>query len=110
MDLKLTNKVAVVTGASKGIGLAVTRALVAEGANVVAGARTTEGLDKLERVTAVAIDLATPQGPAALVQRALDAHGTIDILVNNVGATSWPLSARPARRCHTCSHAARATL
>jgi len=86
MDLKLIDKVAVVTGASKGIGLAVTRALVAEGANVVAGARTTEGLDKLERVTAVAIDLATPRGPAALVQRALDAHGTIDILVNNVGA------------------------
>jgi NAD(P)-dependent dehydrogenase (short-subunit alcohol dehydrogenase family) len=86
MDLKLTDKVAVVTGASKGIGLAVTRALVAEGANVVAGARTTDGLDKLKRVTAMAIDLATPQGPAALVQRALDAHGTIDILVNNVGA------------------------
>src|SRR5258705_5167842 len=86
MALKLTNRVAVVTGASRGIGLPVPRALVGEGANVVAGARTTEGLDKLERVTAVAIDLATPQGPAALVQRALDAHGTIDILVNNVGA------------------------
>ncbi|HKB46573.1 MAG TPA: oxidoreductase [Ktedonobacterales bacterium] len=86
MDLKLTDKVAVVTGASKGIGLAVTRALVAEGATVVAGARTTEGLDNLERVTAMAIDLATPHGPAALVQRALDAHGAIDILVNNVGA------------------------
>src|SRR5258708_12211196 len=86
MDLKLTDKVAVVTGASKGIGLAVTRALVAEGATVVAGARTTEGLDNLERVTAMAIDLATPHGPAALVQRALAAHGAIHILVNNVGA------------------------
>ena len=40
MDLELTDKVAVVTGASKGIGLAVTRALADEGARVVAGART----------------------------------------------------------------------
>ena len=86
MDLKLTNKVAVVTGASKGIGLAATRALVEEGAYVVAGARQTEGLDSIERVTALAVDLATPQGPAALIQRALDEHGKIDVLVNNVGA------------------------
>ena len=42
MDLELTDKIAVVTGASKGIGLAVTRALVAEGARVVAGARSIE--------------------------------------------------------------------
>ena len=86
MDLNLTNKVAVVTGASKGIGLAATRALVEEGAYVVAGARQTEGLDSIERVTALAVDLATPQGPAALIQRALDEHGKIDVLVNNVGA------------------------
>ena len=61
MDLHLTNKVAVVTGASKGIGLAVTRALVAEGANVVAGARSiTDELVALSdtgQVLAVAIDL-----------------------------------------------------
>ena len=42
MDLMLENKVAVVTGASKGIGLAVTKALVQEGAHVVAGALTTD--------------------------------------------------------------------
>ena len=45
MDLGMTDKVAVVTGASKGIGLAVTRALAEEGAVVVAGARHTESLD-----------------------------------------------------------------
>ena len=44
MDLQLTGKVAVVTGASKGIGLAITRALAREGAFVVAGARTVDAL------------------------------------------------------------------
>ena len=86
MDLGLADKVAVVTGASKGIGLAVVRALLDEGASVVAGARSTESLDGLERVTAVGVDLAAPEGPALLVQRAIDEHGRVDVLVNNVGA------------------------
>src|SRR5213592_527298 len=86
MDLDLAGKVAVVTGASKGIGLAVTRALVAEGARVVAGARTVDALAKIDGVTAMSVDLASREGPASLVQRAIDEHGKIDILVNNVGA------------------------
>jgi len=86
MDLELADKVAVVTGANKGIGLATTKALLAEGARVVAGSRTTESLDGLDGVTAVALDLATADGPAALVQHALDEHGRLDVLVNNVGA------------------------
>ena len=45
MDLGLDGKVAVVTGASKGIGLAITKALAAEGALIIAGARTTDGLE-----------------------------------------------------------------
>ena len=53
MDLQLADKVAVVTGANRGIGFAVTRALLAEGAYVVAGSRTTDNLDGLERVIAV---------------------------------------------------------
>jgi len=85
MDLKLTNKVAVVTGASKGIGLAITRALSEEGAHVVAGARSIESLRSLDRVIPVALDLTSPEGPAQLVKRALDEHDRIDVLVNNVG-------------------------
>jgi short chain dehydrogenase len=64
MDLKLADKVAVVTGANKGIGFAVTEALVAEGALVVAGSPSTENLDGLDRVIAMPVDLAAPEGPA----------------------------------------------
>jgi NAD(P)-dependent dehydrogenase (short-subunit alcohol dehydrogenase family) len=86
MDLKLTDKVAVVTGASKGIGLAIAKAFVAEGARVVAGARNVESLRGLEGVTPVALDLTTVEGPRALIERALGEHGRVDVLVNNVGA------------------------
>ena len=86
MDLGLTGKVAVVTGASRGIGLAITRALAEEGALVVAGARTTDSLEGIDGVLPVAVDLSAPDGPGLLVGRALDAHGRLDVLVNNVGA------------------------
>lgn len=85
MDLQLTDKVAVVTGASKGIGLAVTRTLVEEGAIVVAGSRRIDSLAGLERVTAVAVDLGKPDAPAELIARAVDQFGGIDVLVNNAG-------------------------
>jgi NAD(P)-dependent dehydrogenase (short-subunit alcohol dehydrogenase family) len=86
MDLELTDKVAIVTGASKGIGLAITRAFLAEGARVVAGARSVESLQGLAGVTPVALDLTTSAGPQALIDRALEVHGRVDVLVNNVGA------------------------
>jgi NAD(P)-dependent dehydrogenase (short-subunit alcohol dehydrogenase family) len=86
MDLGLTDKVAVVTGANKGIGLAITRALVAEGACVVAGSLSTENLDGLDRVIPVAVNLLDSAGPVQLVQDAIQAHGRLDVLVNNVGA------------------------
>jgi NAD(P)-dependent dehydrogenase (short-subunit alcohol dehydrogenase family) len=86
MDMELAGKVAVVTGASKGIGLAATRALATEGAEVVAGARTTATLDGIEHVSAVALDLTAPDGPARLIARAVELHGRVDVLVNNVGA------------------------
>ena len=86
MDLKLSGKVAVVTGASKGIGLAIVKTLVEEGAIVIAGARTVDALVGLPGVTPVALDLSSKQGPSELVERAVTEHGKVDILVNNVGA------------------------
>jgi NAD(P)-dependent dehydrogenase (short-subunit alcohol dehydrogenase family) len=95
MDLGLQGRIAVVTGASKGIGLAITQALVAEGVHVVAGSRrSSPELDKLAatgRVQAVAVDLGEVTGPADLIAVAL-AHGRIDILVNNVGAAATRLT------------------
>ena len=85
MDLGLAGKVAVVTGAGKGIGMAVTKALVAEGAQVVAGSLSTESLEGLDRVTPLAVDLTSAEGPGALIQHAIDEHGRLDVLVNNVG-------------------------
>ena len=90
MDLALTGKVAVVTGASQGIGLAVARAFSAEGAHVVAGARHAgpelEVLAAEGSVTPVLGDLVSPEGAAALVDRARELHGGVDVLVNNLGA------------------------
>jgi len=85
MDLELNEKVVVVTGASKGIGLAIARAFAREGAKVVAGARNTGSLDGLPGIVAVPVDLSLPEAPAALVARAVDLHGRLDVLVNNVG-------------------------
>ena len=86
MDLNLAGKVAVVTGAGKGIGMATTRALADEGAQVVAGSLTTDTLDGLKGVTPIAVDLTAPDGPAQLIRHATEQHGRIDVLVNNVGA------------------------
>ena len=91
MDLELNGKVAVVTAAGNGIGLAATRALADEGALVVAGSRTTDNLEGLAWVTPVAIDLMAPDAPAQLVARAIEEHGRIDVLVNNLGAAHMRL-------------------
>ncbi|MFF5015038.1 SDR family NAD(P)-dependent oxidoreductase [Streptomyces sp. NPDC001165] len=95
MDLQLKDKVAVVTGASKGIGLAIADAFAREGAHVVAGSRSVtpelEALHESHGVTAVPVDLSTAEGPDTLVRLAAHQYGTVDILVNNLGtATSRP--------------------
>ena len=91
----LSGKVAIVTGASRGIGRAIALALVAQGAKVVASARNAEALDNLVaeiegqggEAIAVAGDVASGTDAARLIEQALAAYGQIDILVNNAGIT-----------------------
>lgn len=86
VDLNLTLKTAVVTGAGRGIGLATVRTLNAEGVRVVGAARTLTPELKDTGAHTVSADLSTADGVAALMGEALSALGGIDLLVNNVGA------------------------
>jgi 3-oxoacyl-[acyl-carrier protein] reductase len=98
VDLELSEKVAIVTGSSKGLGLATAKALVAEGCRVTICARGEAALNAAAaelkalagpngpaRVLAVAADLATAAGVQAIVDRTVETFGGLDILVNNVG-------------------------
>ena len=95
MDLGLTDRVAVVTGSSKGLGFASARALVAEGCRVVICARTPDALQEArrrlaeiggdDRVVAVVSDVSREDGAQKVVDQAVTAFGGLDILVNNVG-------------------------
>jgi NAD(P)-dependent dehydrogenase (short-subunit alcohol dehydrogenase family) len=86
MELNLADAAVVITGANSGIGLATARAFANEGSRVVAGDLSVERLTELgERVFPVEVDLATPSGPARLVEEALGQFGAVDVLVNNVG-------------------------
>ncbi|MBV9282935.1 MAG: SDR family oxidoreductase [Chloroflexi bacterium] len=90
MDLYLHTKVAAVTGAGRGIGLAIATALAQEGASVVAANLTQN--DELARlaerydVLPLVVDVTAPDGPQAMVDQAVNHFGHLDILVNNVGA------------------------
>jgi NAD(P)-dependent dehydrogenase (short-subunit alcohol dehydrogenase family) len=88
MDLGLEGRVALVTGAGSGIGLATTRALLAEGAGVIAADLDPSAAlagAPAGRLLAFTVDLASPDGPSSAVAFAIEQLGTIDILVNNVG-------------------------
>ena len=81
MELGLEGKVAVVTGASEGIGLETARLFAAEGVIVVSASRGSDGPGALH----VAADLSRPGEPERVIQAAAGVHGGVDILVNNVG-------------------------
>ncbi len=90
MQQRLEGKVAVVTGASSGIGHAIVSRYVAEGARVVAFARTGSALDALAaahpgRVTAIAGDATVAADLDRLVRRTVETHGRVDVLVPNAG-------------------------
>jgi len=96
MDLGLKDKVALVTGSSRGLGKAMATTLAAEGARVVINGRTQATLDETASelraaggtVEAVTADVSTEGGCNELVGRAVAAFGQVDILVNNAGGGS----------------------
>lgn len=89
MTGRLENKVAIVTGAADGMGLAITNLFIQEGASIVAtdinGEKLLAAIGDKPRVKTVAIDITDAQAPAKLVDTALDAFGGIDIVVNAAG-------------------------
>jgi 3-oxoacyl-[acyl-carrier protein] reductase len=96
MDLGLTGKVAIVTGGSRGLGLAAATALIAEGANVVMCARGEAQLQKSAgdvqaaaapgaRVATTVADVSTAEGITRVVDTAIREFGRLDVVVNNVG-------------------------
>ena len=96
MDLLLTDKIAIVTGSSRGLGLASARTLVAEGCRVCICGRGSEQLAaaaveveasarRPNMILAVQADVSTTDGVALVIDRTIERFGGLDILVNNVG-------------------------
>jgi 3-oxoacyl-[acyl-carrier protein] reductase len=102
--IDLSRKVALVTGASRGIGAAVAKALAAQGAMVVAAARGSNADATVQEIMAargkaeaVSLDVTDPATVTAVVGGALAKHGRIDILVNNAGIARDQLMMRMKR-------------
>ena len=94
MDLGISGRVAVVTGASAGVGFAVAQELLANGASVIIAARDPARLDRAKtalleqsgaKVASIAIDVTAPEAAGQVVDHAISTFGSVDILVNNAG-------------------------
>lgn len=120
MDLKLKDKIALVTGSSRGLGFATAYLLAQEGAKVIINGRNPEKLEaarqRIEKETcskaaAIIGDLSLPAIPAAIVKQATDIWGGLDILVTNAGGPppgafesidddAWDMSIQLSLMCH----------
>ncbi|WP_395156834.1 SDR family NAD(P)-dependent oxidoreductase [Ilumatobacter sp.] len=90
MDLGLTDHVAIVTGASRGLGRAIAKTFVNEGVRVIAAARSMDDLSALAAehpglITPVECDMSDIAAVETLVEPAVDTYGRLDIVVNNAG-------------------------
>ncbi|WP_176594577.1 SDR family NAD(P)-dependent oxidoreductase [Sphingobium sp. EM0848] len=88
--MRLEGKVAVITGAASGIGLAVARKFAAEGAKIVIGDRNAAGVEEAaqtigQSATATTLDIADGNSCQAIIDRAVSLHGGLDILCNIAG-------------------------
>ncbi|RYM06874.1 SDR family oxidoreductase [Sporolactobacillus sp. THM7-7] len=95
MDLGLQDKVAVVTGANSGMGLAITKAFLNEGAKVAGGDLKIDDLKDIadtDSLYPIETDLSTREGAETLIEEAVRHFGKIDILVNNVGIAVYKSS------------------
>jgi 3-oxoacyl-[acyl-carrier protein] reductase len=102
--MDLTGRIAIVTGASRGIGRGIALRLARQGAHVVAAARGENARPVVDEIAAAgglaqaeALDVTEPGGADALVARTLERHGRIDVLVNNAGITRDQLMLRMKR-------------
>ncbi|MFP6636758.1 MAG: SDR family NAD(P)-dependent oxidoreductase [Dehalococcoidia bacterium] len=112
---RLDGRVAIITGASRGIGSEIARMFAAEGSSVICAARTLhEGDHQLEgslektvgeireaggEATSVAVNISLPEDCEQLVQAARDTYGTVDVLVNNAALTYYyPIKDFPVNR------------
>lgn len=97
MDLQLNDKVILVTGGSKGIGRAIAKAFVNEGAKVAIVARGEETLEQaraeLGEVLAIQADLTSEKERGQVTERVISHYGTIDVLVNNAGGSNGSTTA-----------------
>jgi citronellol/citronellal dehydrogenase len=112
--MRFTDRVALITGASRGVGAAVAVALAREGCKIVAAAKTLDPNPRLpgtlrdtvrlveeagSEALAVQVDVRFPEQVESMVQQAIDRFGRIDYLINNAGAIFWsPLADWPVKK------------